>query len=102
MNDVRGTSTRAINLREITIEKTVKMKKTGKVRFVSINQHHLTIGEPINIQIDKENEADSYEVNVEEIIDDHAFIVNDVFETLTDKIVIFRHNLTCQLLFRLF
>jgi len=91
-----------ISLKEISVTKSLKLKKTNKLKFITQYRHKLSVGDTIDIHIYRESEIDSYEVQVDSIIDDNTFTVDNVFETLTEHIVILRHTVNCSFKFKLY
>lgn len=91
-----------INLKEISIMKSLKLKKQNKLKFITLYKHKLSKGETIDIHIYRAREIDSYEVQVETIIDDNTFMVDNVFETLSEHMVILRHSINCSFTFKLY
>jgi len=90
-----------INLKEISVSKQLKMKKDNKIKFVTQYKHKLSQGETIDLHIYHKSEIESYEIQVESIIDENTFIVDNVFEKLSEKMVILRHDVNCSFIFRL-
>ena len=93
---------RYINLREILISKQVRLKKQNKLKFITRYKHRLTPAEEIEIHIQRKGEIDSYQVNVDTILDDYTFTVDNVFEVLTDQIKVLKNSINCSLCFKLF
>lgn len=91
-----------INLKEISIMKSLKLKKQNKLKFVTLYKHKLSKGDTIDIHIYHAREIDSYEVLVDTVIDDNTFMVDNVFETLSEHMVILRHSINCSFTFKLY
>lgn len=93
-----------------TAKKTAKKKaekKAEKIKFYTLYSHKLSVGDIVDIHIyighgqGETPTIESYEVHVESIIDDKSFTVDNVFENLTDHMVILRHDISCSFKFRL-
>jgi hypothetical protein len=91
-----------INLKEITIKGSVILKKQNKLRFTTLYTHKLSVGDVVDIHIYGENEINSYEVEVENVVDDTTFIVDNVFEELSEHMVVLRHTINCSFKFKLY
>jgi len=94
-------SGKSLNLKEIMITKSVKLKKENQLKFTTKYRHKLSTGDEIEIQIHKKHEIDSYIVPIVGIIDDNTFAVNNDFVSLSDKIVIMRRVIDCSVKFQL-
>ncbi len=93
---------KSLNLQEIIINKSLKLKKLDKLKFISEYKHKLIVGEKIHIHIyRKATGIDEYTVEVESIVDDNTFMVDNVFEVLTENIKVLRNNVNCSLSFQL-
>jgi hypothetical protein len=90
-----------LNLREIIINKSLKLKKQNKLKFITEYKHKLTVDEEIEIHIYRKAEIDSYRVQVDSVLDDQTFTVNNEFEVLTDKIKVLKASVNCSLNFQL-
>lgn len=97
--DYRG---QPINLKEIQLTKVLKLNRQNKIKFITQFRHQLKINEEIEIQIIRQHEIDSYSIKVETIVDGNTFLVDNVFETLTDNIKILRRSVQCSLRFKLY
>jgi hypothetical protein len=93
---------KSLNLKEIAITKSTKIDKQKKLKFVTRYKHKLNKDEQIEIQIYQKHETAVYSVQVDSVIDDHTFLVDNVFETLSTKIVVLRPTINCSFQFRLF
>jgi hypothetical protein len=91
-----------LNLREIQVQKSSRLKKQNKLKFVTTYKHLLNKGEIINIRFDLEQETDVYDVPIDEVVDDQTFTVNNVFDRLSEQIIIMRPSVACSLKFKLF
>lgn len=91
-----------LNLKEIIVKNTVKLKKLNRLKFVTQYKHQLVPAENIEIQIIRKHEIDSYNVPVFSIIDDYTFTVDNVFDVLTNDIKIMKNSVNCSLSFKLF
>lgn len=91
-----------INLREIGLLNSFKLKKQNKLKFVTLHKHLLTKGDKIEIQFYQTREIDQYEVLVDEVIDDTTFTVDNVFDKLSEHIVIMRCDMNCSFIFKLY
>jgi hypothetical protein len=91
-----------LNLKEIAITKTLKLKKQNKLKFITQYRHKLIEGEEIEIHIYRKTEIDSYNVHVSAVIDDHTFTVDNSFDVLTDKIKVLKNSINCCLSFKFY
>ena len=91
-----------LNLKEIMIKKTLKLKKQNKLKFVTEYRHRLTQGEEIEIHIYRKSEIDSYNVQVDSVIDERTFTVDNVFDVLTETIKVLKNSVNCCLSFKLY
>lgn len=91
-----------LSLEEIAISKALKLKKQNKLKFVTEYRHKLNQNEEIEIHIYRKTEIDSYTVQVDSIIDEHTFTVDNVFEVLTEKIKIRKNSFNCCLGFKFY
>jgi hypothetical protein len=91
-----------INLREISISKPLKLKKENKLKFITTYTHKLTPGENIILHIYHKDAIDEYNnVQVDSVVDDKTFTVENVFETLSEHMVILRSTVNCSFKFKL-
>lgn len=90
-----------INLKEISIKKTFKLRKSNKIKFFTLYKHKLSRGEIIEVHIYQNQEIEMYEIQVEEVVDDYNFIVDNCFEKLSDHICILRQSVNCSFRFKL-
>lgn len=93
---------KSINLNEISIQKSFRLKKQNKIKFISQYRHKLTKNDIIKIHIYCKTEIDEYEVSVDEIIDDITFTVDNIFDRLTEHIVILRPIINGSFQFKLY
>lgn len=97
-----GYTGKSINLQEISILKTTKLKKQNKIKFNTLYKHKLNKDDLIDVLIYKTEDIDSYQIQVDEVIDENNFIVDNSFETLSEHIVVQRHVINCSFMFKLY
>lgn len=89
-----------LDLKEVVIKKSLKLKKQGKLKFITEYRHGLEAHDVVEIHIYRKREIDSYQVQVEDVIDEYTFTVENSFEVLTDKIKILKNKVECGLSFK--
>jgi|UniRef100_A0A6C0BJ26 hypothetical protein len=92
---------KTINLKEIVVDKYVKLKKQNKLKIMTKFKHKLQKGNTLDLQVYFPENIEQYEIQVDEVVDEQTFIVDDTFEKLSDKIVLLRHEVNCSFRFKL-
>ena len=89
-----------INIREIKLTRVVKSKTSKELIFECAHLHYLKVGDKIEVQVIKQLEIESYEIEVSEVINELSLKIPNNFDSLTNQIRIFRSKIDLCLTFK--
>jgi len=93
-----------LNLEEIAVQKTINLKKTQKIKFITSIKHNLIKDQKVKLCLIGDSINAELETTVDEIIDPLTFTIQNTFPDLSkiDHIEVYRSSFNCSFQFKFY